>query len=544
MTHVSGLHRECLDLYFKRYHFNPNDMEFGVNSFAVESAYALRSSSTLLKLAAICAEKMMKHAGDITSGIELCRTLWRLVCLAARSKQELEKTEIIEALSQAWAQLARVCPAAESITLNTFVRRTRLFILHASRADDGEMMFFKFCVAQGLLRQPTLPAAKETYLLELLKTCRRGGFSETAIEYFTAAQRESGTESMSQAVLFRMLQVLSGKNKSQKGAALKLAREVIQSSSNSTSDLPIVFWFYVVNAAAAEQDVEMSRFIADFVIQRSLDSKAPLRDEDMVFACLQAVARCGVKDFLECYLRPCLSAGIITAGKDGDAITTLMLYYCLECADGEPQALQLLKNPNVSLTMRVATLAVNLLTRADSDEYLTFYKIFTGAGVSLFRLSWLEDLISWADRRRYSLGESDRQYILTEVNARVGFVDVESDVKGLEGVRSSLAMLKHDSTHRPLTSFLNDGSISPPPKLLDTRLQFLMKRSFCVDTDSALIITQNRKHQQELDISADDSAMAATTFASYCPSLREEDVREYLQSKVSFTTQDQCAVLN
>jgi hypothetical protein len=540
LAYVSGLHQVCLDLSFRRIEYKPGDPEFGVGVFAVNSAYELAHHQTLSKLSVICADKMIRFPGDVTSSLDLCRVLWRLVCLLARSKQEHETVDITDSLSRAWAQLVRVCPSAEQYPLATFIRRTKLFILYASRADDGEMLFFKYCLQERFLRQPTAAApatARETFLVDLLKTCRRGNFSEAAMDYFRAEQKETQSASFSRAVLFSLLQVFSGKTRAQ-DAILKLAREIIHSSAESLAEIPDSFWYYVVNAAGESHDEEMSHFVASHVMRRSLDPTSPLQDESLVFVTLQAVARCGTSDFVQKFLEPCIAAKIISPGEQGDAITYLLLYHNMTCVDAEAKTLDLLNDPSMVITQRVASLVIKILSRADSDRFFAFYKrITTGMGAhgaSFFRLSWLEELILYADRRRYSLSEADRQFVVNEVTARVGFVDVEGDVKGLDNVRNSIAILKHDEQHHPLDAMKRRGAISPPPKLFDSRLQFISRRQSCVSNAIGNIIqcVGHPRHLMDLDVASDEATAATSSFHVFPAELREEEVRAYLLSKL------------
>ena len=99
----------------------------------------------------------------------------------------------------------------------------------------------------------------------------------------------------------------------------------------------------------------------------------------------------------------------------------------------------------------------------------------------LFRRQWLEELIVWADRRRYFLSTAEKKYVLTEIctSLQIADIDVRSNnLRYLDGYRTQIALLLHDVKYDSVTVFKATGDVpSSPSVLLDSRLQFLIKRT-------------------------------------------------------------------
>ena len=149
----------------------------------------------------------------------------------------------------------------------------------------------------------------------------------------------------------------------------------------------------------------------------------------------------------------------------------------------------------------MASLCFKILLRAESEEFLTFYKRVVDT-FGLFKRVWVEELILWADRRRYFITTDERQYIMDEARRHFGVTDVRSeDLGGLEKLRTHLATIYHDLSHSPLDGFKENGWISPDPIVMDSRVHFLMKKKTCVDTDPegtlSILVSNNRGVMRE-----------------------------------------------
>eukprot|EP00758_Cryptobia_borreli_P019952 Tbor_TRINITY_DN92_c0_g1::TRINITY_DN92_c0_g1_i1::g.15153::m.15153 len=562
LAFISGNHEMVLRAYKERLTSSGKDIKFTVYDLIVESAYYLERVNELKELAFRCRNKLQDSPREVIADFSLCRCFWRLVCLSTLKEADRSlRKEALEAAETVWNNC--ICDVSTGlinrISAKEAITETRRHILyskvahvsssqqhankHRTRGENGEMAFFQMCKRKNILRTTswsmTEKKKSDNFWCGLIRTCRAGKYSEVALEYLEELREpftednnvchgfiaypeddlsfeiqdlkeeihdsnseyvnssnetliEGNTAShvigVSELVLYATFAILQ--HAKDYANVVTLGKRLLRDPNTSFSR---TLWVALSVAAGEVRDLPL----AIDAFHAICDSESPT--PFAVYSSLLAISKCHTPDFEQLYLQVSLARGLIS--NDQEIISYLILLNGLTSVDPLSSAHKVLKSmqeSGTSISVRVSSLIFKILLRCESPEFLAFYKKVVDE-FGLFKSIWVEELILWADRRRYFLSKSDRKYILDEAKRNFGVSDVKSDnLGGLEKLRTHLAGIQHDYLHDPLAGFLKDGKgwISPEPSFMDSRMHFLVKKKACIESTSEdLIDSIIHKHQ-------------------------------------------------
>ncbi|PBJ69881.1 hypothetical protein TcG_05508 [Trypanosoma cruzi] len=550
LAHVAKLHKLCLDVYFARANLTTigsvtenNDTkvgDFAVSDFVVDSAYALCSTSDLIRLASYCVKHLQQVPSlgwEVMSAFSLVRAFWRCICVASihGRQQDAEYKQALKDASYIYDEyMELVYPDAyKELATQDAIRTVQRFVQYASSADEGEMLFFRFCLQKGFLRRPrdttrgegddgfgmnagvTVEGGKiseeQWFYASLIATCRVGNHVDSALRYFDdigsylgimqvscndllhscsrkirqddpkrpeaaiGSRDRKSMEKVSEYLIFQLLNVLQ--TAKENGKIVFIARAMLRDGVQ----LGISVWSIVLIAAGETR-------AADLALAAFTQAKDALGDgshaldrrgnEYLLQTAINALSKCQVPRFEEEYLQPCHDQQLMHCTNE--------FYFCallqhahnsMDPANGAEEVLRRMKEKGTPLTTRIISRLMKIYLRIESPKLLELYQHATQQ-LGTFRPSWLDELLLWADRRRYELTHGERKYILDEVQRVHGIKGMQGDLGGL---RTQYALLKYDYEYSPLEVF---ASTSYPPEteptILDSRVHFLLKHPHCV----------------------------------------------------------------
>lgn len=368
----------------------------------------------------------------------------------------------------------------------------------------------------------------ELFYAALIDTCAAGRHVAAAIQYYEDArscclglsEREAETSAsggksapaaaaaetslprpskvMSEYVLYRLLAVLQRRRDNH--SIVKLARRCLRELTNSkgdgqTASIGISVWsVFLISAGeirAADVALEAFCYARNRVRKASPATNERRGYEYLLQTALNALSKCQLKNFEAEYLIPTQEAGMLHCSRE--------FYFCCLLQDAHNSVnpaeraagiLSRLEEEGVSLGVPIVSRLLKLYLRCESPLLLPTYQQAVREH-GLAKRAWLDELIVWADRRRYSLSQEERAFILAEVEkaergqSRVSGADSGSDhgkgggadITWMGGLRTQLALLEHDYKVEPREYFFKHGQ--PPstePTVMDSRMYFLLKR--------------------------------------------------------------------
>ncbi|KAH9577181.1 hypothetical protein LSM04_006681 [Trypanosoma melophagium] len=561
LAHVAKLHDLCLQVYYARANLtiDPSSQDvdeagggnFAVSDSVVDSAYNLASSRDLVRLSSYCVKHLQNVTSiswEVMSAFSLVRAFWRCICIAVKN-YSTHCTESKQALDDA-AYIYNECialvypDASRELSTQNIIHTVQRFVKYASCGDEGEMLFFHFCLKKGFLRRPRdminknpvddvsgimLEAGnsvtnnkiteggrvseEQWFYASLIATCRAGQHVHTALRYFddigsflgveqvscddllrprsrnvqqevSVTERQNSRENkingtsiekVSEYLIFQLLTVLQAAKDN--GKIVFTARAMLRDGAQ----LSISVWSIVLIAAGETRAVDLAiaayTQAKDALVEsdQSLDRRG---NEYLLQTAIHALSKCQVPRFEEEYLRPCLQENLVHCTNE--------FYFCIllqhahnstDPGAGAEDVLQAMKEKGTPLTTRVVSRLMKIYLRIESPKLLELYQHATKR-LGLFKPSWLDELLLWADRRRYNITNEERKYILDEVQRVHGVKGAEGDLGGL---RTQYALLRYDYEHNPREVFVR--TLNPPitePNITDSRVHFLIKKPHCV----------------------------------------------------------------
>ncbi|KAG8340789.1 hypothetical protein ERJ75_001426700 [Trypanosoma vivax] len=560
LAHVAGLHDLCLATYYAKANLMSSatptsgggDLEgsFAVSDSVVDSAYRLRSSENLLRLATYCV-KHLQHVPslgwEVMSSFSLLRTFWRCICISVSSDgmhSEESKQSLVNAASIYEKCIALIYPIpSQSISTQRIINTTTRFVRYASCGDEGEMLFYRFCHRHGFLRktrdslrekhQEGVGNASSVYgsdgnsgpgeggsvtegqwlYASLIATCRVGHHVHEALHYFDEIGSQLGVEQvscsellrprptqlpwaddnakrtkvtrpdvsntmegMSEYLIFQLLTVLHAAKENRK--IVFTARAMLRDGAK----LSISVWSIVLIAAGETRavDLALAAFAqAKLMLQESTQSGNQSGNEYLLQTSILALSKCQLPRFEEEYLVPCREQLLTHSSEEFFHCALLQhAHNSTNPEAGTEQTLKGIREGRITPTTRIVSRLMKIYLRTESPDLLGLYKE-AKQKFGLFKLSWLDELLLWADRRRYTLTSEERKYILDEVQRVYGARAVEGDLGGL---RTQLALLRYDYEHTPRELFLTTARLPEvEPTTMDSRAHFLVKKPRCIN---------------------------------------------------------------
>lgn len=533
LAFASGFYRLGVDLFFLS--IQRETQLLMLSEFVVDSAYALLSCSDLLQMASYCAAKCSSAAReregrrDLFAEILLLRIFWRLVCLyeyisseECKNQEPTENTVSTTSISsdcEAVFELIQKHFSRESaaceLCFTPFFRLTQRLIKYDTSGGDGEMTFYQECLSKKILFPPhirhqetnnsaecvpssisgmstsilaTEISEVELFYATLIGTCVSGRHVSVAMSYFGSAkkcvqeyhrlsfkQQVQGANSVpptiSEYVVYRLLSVLQSNKENE--LIVKIARTLIE----EYPFLSISVWSIVLVSAGELRagDVVLHAYRAA-VSQLEFFSGHPQEKrgiEYLLQTTLNALSKCQVDFFEEKYLRACRDAGLLHC-------TDEFYFSCLlqeaHNSMNPTHRTRIIKErmsrEGLPLTGVLVSRFLKIYLRTEDDQYLSMYHHATSV-LGVFQRPWIDGLLLWADRRRYSLSQDQRKFILKELRERLG----PNAKEHLGGLRTQCALLEYDYFVQPCKQFLEQKTIpDEEPTVQDPRVHFILRR--------------------------------------------------------------------
>lgn len=196
---------------------------------------------------------------------------------------------------------------------------------------------------------------------------------------------------------------------------------------------------------------------------------------------LNALSKCQLPHFEADYLSPAREDGVLHCTDEFYFGCLLQdAHNSMNPVQRAAEVLARMADTKVPLTAPLVSRLLKLYLRAEAAEFLAVYK-HAVSELHLRRVLWTDQLILWADRRRYFLTAEDRAYIVDEVLRSRNVDDVARLLPMLGGLRAQFALLHYDYTHAAREHFLADGTLPrDAPTMQDSRAHFLATRGLIV----------------------------------------------------------------
>lgn len=261
-----------------------------------------------------------------------------------------------------------------------------------------------------------------------------------------------------------------------------LARALV---ATVVAQLKVNMWILLLASASETRAVDLVLVANTRAIQHLRSSGITAGErrswEYLLQSSLNALSKCQILQFEQTYLAPAQSEGLLHCTDE--------FYYCCLLQDAHnsmnpvPQAAALrarMEEEGVPTSLPIISRLLKLYLRAEAPEFLPTYQEAVEK-LGLFRSSWVDQLLLWADRRRYFLQQEDRAFIIGEVQRVKGIDQPAELMQALGGLRTQFALLYYDYKHSPCAQFLQGGTITDGvPTTIDSRAHFLVSRPQCV----------------------------------------------------------------
>lgn len=602
LAHVAGFHELSLAIYHARRQergdtdtSTPTTGAFLASSYIVDSAYALKSSAELVRLAADCADRVLarrdqRSTRQLLGEFALFRCFWRCVCLAELFHREESSgkhsdrgaSRSVDALADAaviYESSIKRLYGDRGLNTGTVLRHAQRMVKYDTSGDAGEMLFFQWCTSEGIMPPPTtlhevselppvtpanapgavndeeLPLSPpaftgnggseaaasppstgvsagpphhasagsgsvssistvsdlELFYATLIGTCLAGKHGTVAMNYFDLVRRRLGWDSLleerevststagddvstvltssrtpvSEYVVYCLLNVLQATRDHQR--VVKLARTLIA----ERNDISVSVWNLLLFAAGETRAVDVAlaaHHSAVTALSGAGDrgaSSAPRGLDFLLQTSLNALSKCQLRHFEKDYLAPARQEGILRCGDEFYFGCLLQdAHNSMNPLEKASDIRQRMESRGVPYTTMLVSRFLKLYLRMESPEFLPMYTHAVHT-LGLFRASWLSELLLWADRRRYSLSQKDREFIMQEARRVSGdpasTLTTSQVTEEMGQVRSHYALLAYDYEVQPCEHFQRNGT--PPttaPSTLDSRVHFLLKRPYSV----------------------------------------------------------------
>lgn len=536
LAYAAGFYRLAVDLFYLSIQRETQLLmlsEFVVDSaYALLNLGDLLQMASYCSAKCSAAAREREGGRDFFAEIMLLRAFWRTVCFYeytcseegkdSSPSESITRTTNVASISSdcetVFGLLQKCFPGestAAEICFTTFFRLTQRLIKYDTSGGDGEMAFYRECLGRRILLPPltlsgeqrspakrgsiSLPGSGtpilaseisevELFYATLIGTCISGRHVSTAMSYFDSAKKclakvrqcslkqedegnSSFTPTISEYVVYRLLSVLQSNKEN--GLIVQIGRSLV----TEYSSLSISVWSIVLVSAGEMRagDLALHAYRAA-VSQLELLSGHPQERrgvEYLLQTALNALSKCQIPLFEEKYLRACRDAGLLHCTDEFYFSCLLQeAHNSLNPAERAQVIKDRMEHEGLPLTAPLVSRLLKIYLRTEDDEYLPLYHHATKV-LGVFRRPWIDGLLLWADRRRYSLSQDQRKYILDEIRERLGVNAKER----LGGLRTQCSLLEYDYSVQPCKQFLDEKNVaSEEPIVQDPRVHFILRR--------------------------------------------------------------------
>lgn len=496
------------------------EQQFMLSDYVVDSAFQLENPEDLLKMATYCSASCIPGATEskrreILAEFLLCRCFWRLACLFVSSSKQKAigqavkfSPSVYETTAQkVFALMLQSLPkesTTSSLVFANFFRLVQRLSMYDTSGDMGEMSFYRECVTRNILVSPAavkvgpggLASAKPVPMLSteiselelfyaiLIISCTAGRHVSVAVAYFdnirnlvkndVDSDATGGTQRISyhiaEFVVYRFLAVLQSSKEN--AAITQLARSLI----SEAVPISISVWSIILISAGEMRAADVALYAyksAQRQMEETTGGVAERRGvQYLLQTALNALSKCQVPSFENRYLQAARDAGLNCTDEFFFSCLLQDAHNSMNPLERSREVRNRMDRLGVPLTAQLISRLLKIYLRAEDKEYLLLYRL-AAEKLNIFRRPWLDGLLLWADRRRYSLSPEDRGYILREIQNRLGLAAKEH----LGGLRTQFSLLEYDFRIQPCAFFLKKSQ--PPdtePSVQDPRLHFLTRR--------------------------------------------------------------------
>ncbi|CAG9581887.1 conserved hypothetical protein [Leishmania major strain Friedlin] len=296
---------------------------------------------------------------------------------------------------------------------------------------------------------------------------------------------------LTELLLHRLLSVLQAAKKNHH--VVRLARALI--AAGAVSQIKAHMWTVLLISAGAVRAADVVLAVYGYALER-LASPAGSEGssgrgyttaevctlEYLLQTSLNALSKCQLPRYEQDYLQPARDAQVLHCTDEFYYSCLLQEAHNSMCpAQRAAEVLARMEEAKVPMTTPIVSRLLKLYLRVEAPEFIRVYRhAVDDLGLPL-RSVWADQLLLWADRRRYFLSADDREYVVQQL-LRSRRVATVADLQPLlGGLRTHFALLYYDHTHAAREQFLRDGSVPvEQPTVTDSRAHFLMTRPMSV----------------------------------------------------------------
>ncbi|KPI85591.1 hypothetical protein ABL78_5366 [Leptomonas seymouri] len=311
--------------------------------------------------------------------------------------------------------------------------------------------------------------------------------SATPTAAAAAAPKTQSSDLFTDFLIHRLLFTLQAARDNRR--IVRVARALI--AVGAATNIKVNLWTLLLISAGALRAADVVLVAHNFAMQQLTNAGGDGAEassgserrtwEYLLQTALSALSKCQLPHYEQDYLLPAQEGGVLHC-------TDEFYYGCLlqdahnsmNPVQRAAEVLARMGDAKVPLTAPLISRLLKLYLRVEAAEFLLVYK-HAAEELHLRRVLWTDQLVLWADRRRYFLTADDRAYIVEEMLRSRNVKDVSRLLPMLGGLRSQFALLHYDLTHAARERFLQDGTLpEDAPTMQDSRAHFLTTRALNV----------------------------------------------------------------
>ncbi|KAG5468171.1 hypothetical protein LSCM1_02147 [Leishmania martiniquensis] len=343
---------------------------------------------------------------------------------------------------------------------------------------------------------------------------------------------------LTELLLHRFLSMLQAAKENH--LAVHLARSLI--AAGAVSQVKAHIWTLILISAGSVRAVDVVLAVYSHALER-LTSPAGTTGsgsttvergalEYLLQTSLSALSKCQVPRYEQDYLQPARDTQLLHCADEFYYGCLLQEAHNSMCpAQRAAEVLARMEEAKVPMTAPIVSRLLKLYLRAEAPEFIRVYRhAVDDLGLPL-RAVWADQLLLWADRRRYFLSAADREYIVHQL-LRSRRVTTVTDLQPLlGGLRTHFALLYYDHTHAAREKFLSDGSVpAAQPTVMDSRAHFLTTRPTSVQRG---VMTRAETSWVCIGASGEEVAEAHTTRHGMLPRMLGDAPLRALHARIA-----------
>ncbi|GET92182.1 hypothetical protein, conserved [Leishmania tarentolae] len=305
------------------------------------------------------------------------------------------------------------------------------------------------------------------------------------------ARTVTASFSLTELLLHRLLSMLQTAKENHQ--VVRLARSLI--AAGAVSQIKAHIWTVLLISAGAVRAADVVLAVYSYALDRLASSAGSDSSvgggyttaevstlQYLLQTSLNALSKCQLPSYEKDYLQPARETQVLRCTDEFYYSCLLQEAHNSMCpAQRAAEVLARMEEEKVPMTSPIVSRLLKLYLRVEAPEFITVYRHAVDELGLPLRSLWADQLLLWADRRRYFLSADDRAYVVQQM-LRSRRVATVADLQPLlGGLRTHFALLYYDHTHAAREQFLRDGSVPvEQPTVTDSRAHFLTTRPMSV----------------------------------------------------------------